>query len=166
MSLSGAAGGCHRSQGGRLPAARSSQSPTCMEGRAWCVAFLLNSVVIVANTELTGSCTCCEPALAQELRPSPSGPQSWVMVNIVQVTQAPRPCLWTPPHPASLFFKKIILIYFWLCWVFVVLQACVRLWQAVATSSCGAWASHCSGFSRCQAQAVGHTDSLVVASRL
>lgn len=33
------------------------------------------------------------------------------------------------------------------------LRCCARLFSA-----CGAWASHCSGFSRCRAWALGHTD--------
>ena len=33
-------------------------------------------------------------------------------------------------------------------------------------SSCGAWASHCGGFSCCRASALGHTGSVVVAHRL
>ena len=35
-----------------------------------------------------------------------------------------------------------------------------------AASHCGAWASHCAGFSRCRAQALGACASVVAAHRL
>ena len=60
-----------------------------------------------------------------------------------------------------------LFIYFWLCWVFV---AARRLSLVVvsggATLRCGAWASHCGGFSCCGAQAVGAQASVVVAHGL
>ena len=52
------------------------------------------------------------------------------------------------------FLKSIfvLVIYFWLCWVF--LAGCrLWLWQAGATLCCGAWAYHCNGFSCCGAPA-------------
>ena len=55
-------------------------------------------------------------------------------------------------------------IYFWPCWVFVLHQ----LWQAGATLGYGLWASHCSGFSCCAAQAPGfsHCGSWALECRL
>ena len=38
----------------------------------------------------------------------------------------------------------------------------LQLRRAGATLPCGAWASHCSGFSRCGAQALGARASVVV----
>ena len=35
--------------------------------------------------------------------------------------------------------------YFWLPWVFVAVCAFLSLWRLEATSTCGAWASHCGG---------------------
>lgn len=49
QSMSGVAGGCHGSRGEHLPAALSSQSPACVEGRAWCVALPLGLVVITVK---------------------------------------------------------------------------------------------------------------------
>ena len=45
-------------------------------------------------------------------------------------------------------------------------QAFLRLWRAGATLHCGAWASHCSGFSCCRARALGTQASVVVATGL
>ena len=104
VSMSGAARGCHRSLGGGVfqqHGHHRAQPVWKEEPGVWLSCW---TQWWSQQTELTGSCTCCEPALAQELHPSPSGPQSWVTVSTVQVTQAPRPCLWTQPHPASLFF--------------------------------------------------------------
>ena len=42
----------------------------------------------------------------------------------------------------------------------------LQLWQAGATLRCGAWASHCSGFSCCGARALGARASVVVARGL
>ena len=53
---------------------------------------------------------------------------------------------------------------FWLCWAFVAACDFLCLRRAWATLCCGAWhTSHCSGFSCCRAQALGHTGSVVVA---
>ena len=52
--------------------------------------------------------------------------------------------------------KFILLIYFWLCWFFVAgsgLFSSCREWGLLA--SCGVWASHCGGFSRCGAHTLG-----------
>ena len=46
-------------------------------------------------------------------------------------------------------------IYFWLCWVFVVAHGLSLVVVSRAYFSCGAWASHCGGFSSCGAQALG-----------
>ena len=40
------------------------------------------------------------------------------------------------------------------------------LWRVGATFRCGAWASHCHGFSCCGEQALGARASVVVAHRL
>ena len=63
----------------------------------------------------------------------------------------------------NIFF---LFIYFWLRWVFV--AACGHSLVAASRgySSCGARASHCSGFSCCRAQALGAWASVVVACRL
>ena len=56
----------------------------------------------------------------------------------------------------SVFKTYCLFTYFWLHWVFV---AVCRLSLVVASggySCCGAWASHCSGFS-CGAQALGRS---------
>ena len=62
-----------------------------------------------------------------------------------------------------IFFKLIYLFYLWLYWVFVAVH-----WLSVvgATLHCGAWASHCGGFSCCRAQALGTQASVVVAHGL
>ena len=51
-----------------------------------------------------------------------------------------------------------LIIYFWLHWVLVAVHGLF--------SSCGAWASHCCGFSCCRAQALGVRASVVVARGL
>ena len=56
----------------------------------------------------------------------------------------------------SLFFKSI---YFWLCWIFDV--SSFSEWGLL--SNCVAWASHCGGFSCCEAQARGTQPSVDVA---
>ena len=43
--------------------------------------------------------------------------------------------------------KVILVIYFWLPWVFVTIQAFSSCRERGLLSSWGAWASHCSGFS-------------------
>ena len=59
----------------------------------------------------------------------------------------------------TFFLNKFILfIHFWLRWAFVAVR---RL-----SLRCGAWASHCSGFSCCGARALGVRASVVVAHRL
>ena len=72
-----------------------------------------------------------------------------------------------PPTKKSGFIYFVYLfIYFWLRWVFV--AACGLSLVAVsgAILPCGAWASHCSGFSCCGAQALGLRASVVVARGL
>ena len=49
-----------------------------------------------------------------------------------------------------LIFQKYLFLSLWLHWVFVAARAALR---------CGAWTSHCSGFSRCGARGRGCTDS-------
>ena len=59
-------------------------------------------------------------------------------------------------------FHFHLFIYFWPCWVCVVVWAFLK--QGLL-SSCGAWASYCSGFS-CGAQDLGHVGSAVAAPGL
>ena len=61
----------------------------------------------------------------------------------------------------SFFFNK--LFYFWLCWVFVAARGLSLVAVSGATLRCGAQGSHCSGFSRRGAQALGAWASVVVA---
>ena len=58
-------------------------------------------------------------------------------------------------------------MYFWLHWVF--LAACgssLVVASGGATLCCGAWVSHCGGFSCCRARALGVRASAVVAHGL
>ena len=69
------------------------------------------------------------------------------------------------------FFKKInvfiyLFIYFWLSWVFVAAHRLSLVVVRRATIRCGAWASHCGGFSCCRARALGMRTSVVAARRL
>ena len=67
------------------------------------------------------------------------------------------------------FFNKFIylFIYFFGCVGSSLLRAgFLKLRRAGATLRCGAWASHCGGFSCCGAQALGARASVVVARRL
>ena len=50
-------------------------------------------------------------------------------------------------EPLGVSLKRFTVTLKEMLWVFVTVQA---------FSSCGAWASHCCGFSCCQAQALGH----------
>ena len=49
----------------------------------------------------------------------------------------------------------LLLLYLWTCWVFIAAQASLQLQPWGLLSSCGVWASHCSGFSCCGAWALG-----------
>ena len=68
------------------------------------------------------------------------------------------------------FFKINLFIYLFIFGCVGSLLLCVgflQLWQVGATLCCGAWASHCGGFSCCGAQALGTARaSVVVACRL
>ena len=55
-----------------------------------------------------------------------------------------------------LFLKKKKVIYFWLCWMFIAVRA-FSLMARGGYSSGSVQASHCSGFSCCGAQTLGHT---------
>ena len=67
----------------------------------------------------------------------------------------------------SLFiFNKFIYFIFWLHWVFVAVHGLSLVVASGGCSSCGARASHCSGFSCCGAQALGARASVVVARGL
>ena len=50
---------------------------------------------------------------------------------------------------------NILLIYFWLCWVFIAAQAFSMCREQGLLSSCSVWASHCGGFPYCRAQVPG-----------
>ena len=63
-------------------------------------------------------------------------------------------------HFFILFF---LFFFFWLRWVFVAARGLQELRRAGATLFCGAWASHCGGFSCCRARALGARASVVVA---
>ena len=55
-------------------------------------------------------------------------------------------------------FKKLFNYLFWLRWVFICYtQASFSCEEWDLLSSCGAWASHCGGFSCCRAWTLGHT---------
>ena len=54
-------------------------------------------------------------------------------------------------------FKKKLLIYFWLCRVFVAALGLSLVWPVGAALYCSTQASHCGGFSCCTAWALGLT---------
>ena len=59
---------------------------------------------------------------------------------------------------------KILLFYFWPCWIFVAVQGLLVVasrGRGRLLSSCDAWPSHCSGFSYCRAWVLGHTASVI-----
>ena len=62
-------------------------------------------------------------------------------------------------------FKNILCIYFWLCWVFIAVQALFQLQGAGALSSWGVHAAHCGGF-LLQSMALGPWASVVKAHGL
>ena len=66
------------------------------------------------------------------------------------------------------FFKNkfILFFYFWPCWVFVAARGLSQVAASRSTLRCGAWASHCGGFSCCGARALGARASVVVAHGL
>ena len=65
------------------------------------------------------------------------------------------------------FLKNLFyLFYFWLHWIFIAARRLSLVVRAGATLCCGAWASHCSGFSCCGARALGTRASVVVAHGL
>ena len=57
----------------------------------------------------------------------------------------------------SFFIYNLIdlLVYFGLNWVFGALSGLSLVAESEACPNCGAWASHCGGFSCCEAQALG-----------
>ena len=66
----------------------------------------------------------------------------------------PRVLPWASPHLFFFFFH----FYLWLCQVFIAVPgAFLSLGREVAALHCGAWSSHCGGFSCCGAQAVGRS---------
>ena len=68
---------------------------------------------------------------------------------------------------AFFFFFNFIYLFIFGCVGSSLLHAgFLQLLRAGATLCCGAWASHCGGFSCCRAQALGARASVVVARRL
>ena len=63
-------------------------------------------------------------------------------------------------------FKFYLLIYFWLCLVFIALCRFALVVVSRGTLCCGVWASHFGGFSGCRAQALGTRASVVPALRV
>ena len=61
-----------------------------------------------------------------------------------------------------LFIFINLFIYLWLRWVFVDGSGLSLVAASGATLPCGARASHCGGFSCCEAQALGARASVVV----
>ena len=90
--------------------------------------------------------------------------------NSLQINLLPSSChLWQAPKTWNAAFKKkkkIVSVYFWLHWVFIAARAFSSLQWAGATLRCAAWASHCEGFSCCEAQALGTRASGAAAGRL
>ena len=76
----------------------------------------------------------------------------------------PKERLW-PVLPAQgytdaasfFFFFNVLFIYLWLYWVFTATQAFSGCGEWGLLFSCGTQVSHCSDFSCCRAQALGHT---------
>ena len=65
------------------------------------------------------------------------------------------------------FFNKFIYLFIFGCVGSSLLHAgFLQLWRAGATLCCGARASHCGGFSCCEARALGIRASVVVACGL
>ena len=60
----------------------------------------------------------------------------------------------------------MLLIYFWLCWVFVAVCGLSLVAASGATLCRGTQASYCGGFPCCGAQALGTRASVVVAHGL
>ena len=99
----------------------------------------------------------------EELRQSVSAALPQVMqltVNLLRiyyVSESPS---------ASILMVFALTIHFWLCWVSVAVWAFPSCGEQGLLSTCGAWASHCSGFSGCRAQALGYSGSVIVVIRL
>ena len=64
------------------------------------------------------------------------------------------------------FLIYLFIFYLWLRWVSVAARGFSLAAVSRGYSSCGAWASHCGGFSCCGARALGAQTSVVVARRL
>ena len=91
--------------------------------------------------------------------------------KFVNYTISPSMSLFFISLICKILFKNICLfvclfIYFWLHWVLVAACRLSLVVANVATLHCGAWASHCSGFSCCRAWALGMRTSVVVARGL
>ena len=87
---------------------------------------------------------------------SPQKPKSYHKVGMLAFSQ----------NFAVFFFLIHLFIYFWLHWVFGTAHGLSLLVESRGYSSCGAWASHCGGFSCCGAQALGARASVIVAHGL
>ena len=64
---------------------------------------------------------------------------------------------WGHPFP---FSKNSLFLYIWLCFVLTAAQAFSSCGEQGQLSSCGAQASHCSGFCCCWARTLGHSASV------
>ena len=83
-----------------------------------------------------------------------------------ELPHCPQVSLSAPPsltYP-NLCLEFPLLYFIQVCLLFLVVLG--HRCYARAFSSCDAQASHCSGFSRCRARALGHTGFVVVAHRL
>ena len=69
-------------------------------------------------------------------------------------------------HTFFLINLFILFYLFWLRWVFVAAHGLSLVAASGAALRCGAWASHCDGFSCCGAQALDVQASVVVARGL
>ena len=72
-------------------------------------------------------------------------------VSLAQAISSPTWNRWL----IVLNFLKIILFIYWLCWIFTTVQLFSSSGERGLLSSGTAWASHCSGFSCWEAQALG-----------
>ena len=66
----------------------------------------------------------------------------------------------------SIYLSIYLFIYLWLCWVFVAARGLSLVAGVGAALRCGARASHCGGFSCCEARALRAWASVAVARRL
>ena len=61
---------------------------------------------------------------------------------------------WASEHTAQVFHRVLfLLVYFWLCWIFIAMRRLSLVAVSEVTLRCSVWASHCGGFSCRRAQA-------------